>query len=115
MEVISDVLLKVSHEEMASEVVHQVILVEIAPHHGEEPSTCLISLIRKKTYETRKVHSTIESHQYKNLGDKTLSTYIFRNIFFPYLVEHFGTDFEGSVTTFELRLCPCFSCERCPQ
>ena len=97
MEVISNVLFKICHKEMSGEVVHQVILIKIAVHHGKKPSIRLISLIRKKTYKTRKVHPAVESHQYKNLEIKLYQHLFLKISFTPYLVEHFGTDFEGSV------------------
>ena len=48
VEVVTDVLLEVGHEEVSSKVIGQVVHVQVAPHHGEEASICVASLFWEK-------------------------------------------------------------------
>ena len=48
VEVVTDVLLKVGHEEMSSKVIGQVIHVQVAPHHGEQASVGVAGLVWEK-------------------------------------------------------------------
>ena len=48
MKVISDVSLKVSHKEVAREVIGKAIVVKIGPKYSKEPSIGVVGLIRKE-------------------------------------------------------------------
>ena len=48
VEVVTDVLLEVGHEEVSSKVIEQVVHVQVAPHHGKEASVCVIGLVWEK-------------------------------------------------------------------
>ena len=45
VKVVSDIPLKISHEEVALKLIWQVVHVEVAPHHGEKAPVSVLCLV----------------------------------------------------------------------
>ena len=72
VEVISNIPLKVCHEEMTIKISWQVIHLKIRSNHGEKSPVCVLCLIRKETNHAWQVDTTKESHENKDLENNNV-------------------------------------------
>ena len=69
IKVVSNIPLKVSHEELSSEVIGKVVSIHVRPDHGKKSSITVLRFVRQHSYHASQVDTTKEGHENKNLQE----------------------------------------------